>query len=56
MKAIALFAVVVVLVVAGLGVVLAIPFSSPSERRAIEVSAIVAKTLMIASAARNLCR
>jgi hypothetical protein len=42
MKAIALFGVVLVLAVAGLGLALAIPFSSPSERRAIEVSAIVA--------------
>ena len=42
MKALLLFAGVVGLIVVGGGLLFAIPFSSPAERRAIEVSGVVA--------------
>ena len=42
MKAMALFAAVVLLSVVGAGLLFAIPFSTPADRRAIEVSGVVA--------------
>jgi hypothetical protein len=42
-----LFAVVLVLIVLGCGLLLAIPFSSPGERKAIEVSAVVAVVVQL---------
>jgi hypothetical protein len=47
MKATLLFAAAVVLIVFGGGLLLAIPFSSPSERRAIEVSGVVALVVQL---------
>jgi hypothetical protein len=47
MKAMMLFAVAVTLIVLGGGLLLAVPFSSPSERRAIEVSGVVAVVVQL---------
>src|SRR6476646_903208 len=47
MKAMILFAVAMALIVVGGGFLLAVPFSSPSERRAIEVSGIVALVVQL---------
>jgi hypothetical protein len=47
MRAMLLFAAAVVLVVLACGVVLAMLFTSPSERRAIEVSAVVAVVVQL---------
>jgi len=47
MKAMMLFAVALALIVLGGGLLLAIPFSSPSERRAIEVSGVVAVVVQL---------
>ena len=47
MKAMILFAVAMVLIIVGGGLLLAVPFSSPSERRAIEVSGIVALVVQL---------
>ena len=47
MKAMMLFAVAVTLIVLGGGLFLSVPFSSPSERRAIEVSGVVAVAVQL---------
>ena len=47
MKAMLLFAGVVILIVIGAGLLLVIPFSSPNDRRAIEVSGIVALVVQL---------
>jgi hypothetical protein len=47
MKAMMLFAVALALIVLGGGLLLAIPFSSPNERRAIEVSGVVAVVVQL---------
>ena len=47
MKAMLLFAATVVLIILGGGLLLAIPFSSPGERRAIEVSGVVALVVQL---------